>query len=120
MTSVDMHRLLAGMTPLHTLYELLVVAKLPRVRFHDLRHSAASLLIAEGVELVEVSKLLGHSELRVTADIYAHLQKQTATKAARLTDALLTRQGVNGARTLGALKNQRFSKETWSRRSDSN
>jgi integrase len=45
----------------------------PRVRFHDLRHSAASLLIAEGVELVEVSMLLGHSELRVTADLYFHL-----------------------------------------------
>ena len=56
---------------------------LPRVRFHDLRHSAASLLIANGVELVEVSMLLGHSELRVTSDLYAHLQKQTAAKAAR-------------------------------------
>ena len=47
------------------------------------RHSAASLLIAEGVELVEVSMLLGHSELRVTGDLYSHLQKQTASKAAR-------------------------------------
>jgi integrase len=68
--------------------------KLPRVRFHDLRHSAASLLIAEGVELVEVAMLLGHSELRVTADLYSHLQKQTAAKAARRMDALLN---VNGA-----------------------
>ena len=50
---------------LRTLYALLVTAKLPRCRFHDLRHSAASLLIASGVELVEVSMLLGHSELRV-------------------------------------------------------
>jgi hypothetical protein len=40
-------------------------------------------LIAAGVELVEVSMLLGHSELRVTADLYSHLQKQTASKAAR-------------------------------------
>ena len=57
------------------------------MRFHDLRHSAASLLIAAGVELVEVSMLLGHSELRVTADFYGHLQKQTAAKAARRMDA---------------------------------
>jgi site-specific recombinase XerD len=48
-------------------------------------------LIAEGVELVEVSKLLGHSELRITADLYSHMQKQTAAKAARLMDALLSR-----------------------------
>ena len=58
------------------------------VRFHDLRHSAASLLIAAGVELVEVSMLLGHSELRVTADLYSHLQKQTAARAAQKMDVL--------------------------------
>jgi len=76
---------------LRTLHALLEAAKLPRVRFHDLRHSAASLLIAEGVELVEVSMLLGHSELRATADLYSHLQKQTATKAARRMDVVLGR-----------------------------
>ena len=66
--------------------------KLPRVRFHDLQHSAASLLIAAGVELVEVSILLGHSELRVTADLYSHLQQQTAAKAARHMDAVLAQK----------------------------
>jgi integrase len=82
----------AGLHPrnvLRTLHLLLERAKLPRFRFHDLRHSAASLLIAGGVELAEVSMLLGHSELRVTMDFYAHLQKQTAAKAATLMDALL-------------------------------
>ena len=81
----------AGLHPrnvLRTLHRILGSAGLPCVRFHDLRHSAASLLIAEGVELVEVSMLLGHSELRVTADLYSHLQKQTAAKAARKMDAL--------------------------------
>jgi integrase len=73
-----LHALLDGAEP-----------KLPRVRFHDLRHSAASLLIASGVELAEVSMLLGHSELRVTMDFYAHLQKQTAAKAAKQMDAIL-------------------------------
>ena len=65
---------------------LLKKANLPHVRFHDLRHSAASLLIARGVQLVEVSQLLGHSELRVTADLYAHLLQQTAAKAATIMD----------------------------------
>ena len=91
-------RLGTGLQPrnvLRTLHGLLEVAELPRVRFHDLRHSAASLLIAEGVELIEVSMLLGHSELRVTADLYSHLQKQTAARAAQRIDAVLLRQGVS-------------------------
>ena len=50
---------------------------------------AASLLIASGVELIEVSQLLGHSELRVTSDLYSHLQKQTAAKAATIMDDVL-------------------------------
>ena len=81
---------------LRTLHGLLDSAepKLPRVRFHDLRHSSASLLIAAGVELVEVSMLLGHSELRVTADLYSHLQQQTAAKAARHMDKVFA-QGVS-------------------------
>ena len=74
---------------LRTLDLILTRAKLPHIRFHDLRHSAASLLIAEGVQLAEVSMLLGHSELRVTSDLYAHLQKETAAKAATHMDALL-------------------------------
>ncbi len=74
---------------LRVLHDLLKLAKLSRLRFHDLRHSAASLLIASGVELAEVSMLLGHSELRVTMDFYAHLQQQTAAKAARQMDAIL-------------------------------
>jgi integrase len=86
----------AGLHPrnvLRVLHGLLDAAEptLPRLRFHDLRHSAASFLIAGGVELVEVSKLLGHSEVRLTADLYSHLLKQTAAKAARLMDAILNR-----------------------------
>jgi hypothetical protein len=44
---------------------------------------------AAGVQLAEVSLLLGHSELRVTADLYTHLQKQTSAKAAQCMDAML-------------------------------
>jgi integrase len=85
-------RVNAGLHPrnvLRTLHGILEAANLPSVRFHDLRHSAASLLIAQGVELVEVSMLLGRSELRVTADLYSHLQQQTAAKAARRMDVVL-------------------------------
>ena len=46
------------------------------------------LLIAKGVQLAEVSMLLGHSELRVTSDLYSHLQTETAAKAAKHMDGV--------------------------------
>jgi integrase len=49
-----------------------VRAELPKIRFHDLRHTAATLMLADGVPLVTVSKILGHSSPAVTANIYAH------------------------------------------------
>jgi integrase len=76
---------------LRTVYALQEAAKIkPRRRFHDLRHSAASILLAQGVQLAEVSLLLGHSELRTTSDLYGHLAKQTAARAAGHMDAVLT------------------------------
>ena len=57
---------------------------LKRVRFHDLRHSCASLLIAAGVPLIKVSQWLGHSEIGITANTYGHLEfdsKQESAKA---------------------------------------
>ncbi|MBV9399842.1 MAG: tyrosine-type recombinase/integrase [Bryobacterales bacterium] len=44
-----------------------------RRRFHDLRHTAASLLIAQGSTLHEVKEILGHSQIRLTADLYGHV-----------------------------------------------
>ena len=45
----------------------------PRLRFHDLRHTCAALLIAEGRHLEEIKAHLGHSTIRVTSDRYGHL-----------------------------------------------
>jgi len=49
---------------------------LPKIRFHDLRHSSASLLLANGFSLKEIQEYLGHGDLGTTANIYAHLQFQ--------------------------------------------
>ena len=43
------------------------------IRFHDLRHTSASLLLANGVQLKDIQMWLGHSDFSTTANIYAHL-----------------------------------------------
>jgi integrase len=48
-------------------------AALPDIRFHDLRHSAASLMLAQGVPLRVVMEVLGHSSISVTANTYSHV-----------------------------------------------
>ena len=53
---------------------LLRRAALRRIRFHDLRHSAATLLLEQGVELVVIKELLGHAHIGVTATVYAHVR----------------------------------------------
>lgn len=55
---------------------------MPGVRFHDLRHSCASLLLAAGVDLYTISKILGHSTIQVTQR-YAHLETKALKKAMR-------------------------------------
>jgi integrase len=55
---------------------LLRKAGLRRIRFHDLRHSTATLLLEQGVELVVIKELLGHARIGVTATVYAHVRLQ--------------------------------------------
>jgi len=43
------------------------------IRFHDLRHSCANILISQRVPLIEVQQWLGHSSISTTADLYSHL-----------------------------------------------
>jgi len=56
---------------------------------HDLRHSAASLLIAQGVPLKEISESLGHSSIRVTADVYGHLMEPARIAVAEAMQAAI-------------------------------
>ena len=49
-------------------------AGIRRVRFHDLRHTCATLLLEQGVDLVTIKDLLGHSQIQITADVYAHVR----------------------------------------------
>lgn len=53
-----------------------------RIRFHDLRHSCASLLLANGVNLKQIQEWLGHSDFSTTANIYAHLDYSSKVSSA--------------------------------------
>ncbi|MER5671944.1 tyrosine-type recombinase/integrase [Pseudonocardia alni] len=64
-------------------------AGLPRVRVHDLRHLAASMMIAAGVPLPIVSKTLRHSTVSITSDVYSHLTADVAREAVDAMQAAL-------------------------------
>jgi integrase len=59
------------------------------VRLHDLRHTAATLMLGAGVPLKLVSETLGHSSIAVTADVYAHVTPELRREAAAAMDRAL-------------------------------
>ena len=66
---------------------------LPQVMFHALRHTHVSALIAAGVDVVQISRRIGHSSPTVTLRTYAHLFKNTDTTAADAIEAALRSAG---------------------------
>ena len=62
---------------------------LRRIRFHDLRHTVASLLINNGVPLMHVSDYLGHKDIQITANTYGHLDKASKEISAKMIDSVL-------------------------------
>ena len=64
-------------------------AGLPHSRFHDLRHAAATFLLAQGFTLEDVKNLLGHSSIVVTSNTYGHVLEQRQHDVARGMDAVL-------------------------------
>ena len=61
---------------------LLAKHKLKNIRFHDLRHSAASLMLVNDVPMKVISDILGHSSLGITADLYTHVLDTSKMDAA--------------------------------------
>lgn len=80
---------LSGSVVTHRFQELLDQADLPRRRFHDLRHSCATLLLAQGVSPRVVMDVLGHSQISLTMNTYAHVLPELRRDAAdRMSDLL--------------------------------
>jgi integrase len=61
--------------------------------FHNLRHTAASIMLKNGMSLIEVSKYLGHSSPSITAEIYAHVMPGGLEKAPSIFDGLISAKG---------------------------
>ena len=61
------------------------------IRLHDLRHSCASLLLANGVPMKQIQEWLGHSDFSTTANIYAHLDYHSKLSSA---EAMLNSLGM--------------------------
>ncbi len=71
-------------------YPLLERSDLPRIRFHDLRHTAATLLLGQGVHPKIVSEMLGHSQIAITLDLYSHVTPTMQRQAVEALEAALS------------------------------
>ncbi|HSF82485.1 MAG TPA: site-specific integrase, partial [Anaerolineales bacterium] len=69
---------------------LLRNAGLPVIRFHDLRHTAASIMLNHGIPVIVVSRRLGHAKPSITLDVYGHLIPSMQAEAAQKIDELIT------------------------------
>ena len=63
--------------------------KLPLVSFHSLRHTSASMMIAAGVDILTVSRRLGHAKAATTLDVYSHLLPGSDAAAAKALEGML-------------------------------
>jgi integrase len=68
---------------------------LKKIRFHDLRHSCASLLLANGISMKQIQIWLGHSTFSTTADIYSHLDFHAQIESGLVMDGMFDRTPVD-------------------------
>ncbi|MBA3824136.1 MAG: site-specific integrase [Ktedonobacterales bacterium] len=72
-------------------HSLLASCGLPQIRFHDLRHTAATLLLRRGVNPKIVSEMLGHANIAITLDVYSHVTPDMQESAAKIMDQIVKR-----------------------------
>jgi integrase len=89
-----------------TFPQLLEKKGLRRMRFHDLRHSCASLLLANGVPLKHIQEWLGHSDFSTTANVYAHLDYSSKISSAQAMESGLSLPASGGFESRWNTNNQ--------------
>ena len=78
---------------------------LRHIRFHDLRHSCASLLLAKGIPMKAIQEWLGHSNFSTTANIYAHLDSNSKQLSAQvITSAFETKKEIEESDSSNSLE----------------
>jgi integrase len=83
---------------------ILALAGLPKMRIHDLRHSAVAILIAQGVNIKAISELVGHSSVAFTPQVYGHLLEETKRETADKMNAALSPVATKVATKGGSAK----------------
>lgn len=73
---------------------LLKDAGLPEIRFHNLRHTAASLMLNHGIPVLIVSKRLGHAQPSITLDVYGHIMPSMQEEVANIMDTIITPDAI--------------------------
>lgn len=81
----------------HKFGDLLRKYNLPHIRFHDLRHTNATLMIYNGTNIKTVSARLGHADVSTTGDIYAHAIKTADEMAAEALEDIFSKKKTAGA-----------------------
>jgi len=75
---------------LRSFRKALKAAGLPRIRFHDLRHTAAAIMLNNGVDVLVASKRLGHAKPSITLDVYGHLLSSGQNEVAKKLEELVS------------------------------
>ena len=75
---------------IHILHRVLERAGLPKIRFHDLRHTFATVALQNGVDIKTVSGMLGHYSAGFTLDTYAHVTTAAQREAAKIMGNILS------------------------------
>jgi integrase len=70
---------------------LLTRAGLPAIRFHGLRHTAATLLLGAGINELVISQMLGHADISITLGVYGHVTSDMQAQATAAMERLLGR-----------------------------
>ena len=91
---------------LHMMFRsLLEDAGLPQIRFHDLRHSAATIMLSMGVHPKVVQELLGHSSISMTLDTYSHMLPSMQQEAMDKLNGLFDRDRLDDEDVRGGQSN---------------